>query len=56
MICDGCTDHGKFFHRCRADEDACVDGKDCPDYIEHCDCTLSTCNNKEELEFIAVRA
>ena len=42
MICDGCTDHGDFFHRCRADENACIDGKDCPDYIERCDCTY--CN------------
>ena len=36
--CDGCTDHGDFFHRCRANEDDCVDGKDCPDFIAHCDC------------------
>ena len=58
MICDGCTEaaHGNFFHRCRANESSCVDGEDCPDYIEHCDCTLSTCNNEEEVEFIGVRA
>ena len=43
MICDGCTEgHGDFFHRCRADENSCIDGTDCPDYIEHCDCTY--CN------------
>ena len=43
MICDGCTEgHGDFFHRCRADENSCIDGTDCPDYIERCDCTY--CN------------
>ena len=25
-------------HRCRADESTCVDGKDCPDYVENCEC------------------
>ena len=41
-ICDGCTGHGDFFHRFRADETSSVDGKDCPDYVEHCSCEL--CN------------
>ena len=25
-------------HRCRADENSCVDGKKCPDYVATCDC------------------
>ena len=37
-ICDGCTDHGDFFHRCKADATLCIDGKDCPDFVEHCSC------------------
>ena len=59
MTCDNCCiaeENTGSSHRCRADESSCVDGKACPDYIEHCDCTLSTCSSEEELEFIAVRA
>jgi len=26
-------------HLCRASESTCVDGKDCPDYVENCACT-----------------
>jgi hypothetical protein len=40
-ICGSCWDFRNNtvdMHRCRAKEDDCVDGKDCPDYIEHCDC------------------
>jgi len=48
MVCDNCTEvktvritvvDGEMFHRCRADENSCVDGKACPDYIESCSCT-----------------
>ena len=39
MTCDNCQlaedNHG---HRCRANESSCIDGTDCPDYIEQCDC------------------
>ena len=46
MICENCVADtnritiidGEMFHRCRANESSCVEGKDCPDYIEHCDC------------------
>ena len=49
MTCEGCKGHGEFFHRCRADEASCIiDGKDCPDYVEHCDCTLCWPSDEEE--------
>ena len=45
MICDNCSIYSKYplsnlnlGHRCRSNEDSCIDGKDCPDYIEECDC------------------
>ena len=41
MICDNCVTHTVGTsqpHRCRADESSCVDGKDCPDFIERCEC------------------
>ena len=42
MVCDNCCiaeEDIEASHRCRADESSCaIDGKDCPDYIEHCDC------------------
>ena len=53
MICENCdiyrgcvkrdcgADHiisDEYGHRCRADENSCVEGKNCPDYIETCDC------------------
>jgi len=25
-------------HRCRADVESCIDGEDCPDFMEQCDC------------------
>jgi len=48
MTCEGCKGHGEFFHRCRADEASCIDGKDCPDYVEHCDCTLCWSPDEED--------
>ena len=45
MICDNCLyplyEHAigiEEEHRCRADENFCVDGKECPDYVATCDC------------------
>ena len=41
MICDNCVTHTVGTsqpHRCRADESSCVDGKDCPDFTERCEC------------------
>ena len=38
FICDNCCIDIKYGHRCRSNEASCIDGKDCPDYIEHCDC------------------
>lgn len=42
MICDYCIEPLDEYeaeqHRCRADENSCVEGKNCPDYIETCDC------------------
>ncbi len=41
-VCDNClTPLDKYEdaeHRCRADENSCWDGKECPDYVETCDC------------------
>ena len=42
MICENCIapldEYENEEHRCRSNEDSCIDGKDCPDYIEECDC------------------
>lgn len=46
MICENCVEdtnkiiivHGEMYHRCRANDMSCIDGVDCPDYIERCDC------------------
>ncbi len=51
MICEGCshldinvTNKASYLvsveveHKCLADVNRCVDGKDCPDYIDHCCC------------------
>jgi hypothetical protein len=40
-VCDNCeygNDPDATYHRCRADEFSCIDGTDCPYYIEQCDC------------------
>ena len=42
--CAGCWDIDNSLHRCRADEDSCIDGKDCPDYVEYCCCGCATKN------------
>jgi len=53
MICDACQeDHGEFFHRCRADENSCIDGKDCPDYIERCECWCMKWVNENNYEAV----
>ena len=38
-VCDNCTQDHNGLHLCRASESTCVDGKDCPDYVENCACT-----------------
>ena len=41
FICDNCTfdiAQNNPQHRCRSDADSCVEGMECPDYIEYCDC------------------
>jgi len=38
MICDNCQLEDNQSHRCRSKEASCIDGKDCPDYKEQCDC------------------
>ena len=44
MICEGCkvtyiySQTPEEEHKCLADVRRCVDGKECPDYIEHCCC------------------
>ena len=53
-ICGSCWDFRNNtvdMHRCRAKEDDCVDGKDCPDYIEHCDCPCRV-DQRSDLETI----
>lgn len=56
MTCDNClqaTDETRCrpvmwdsmseqdWHRCRADEYSCLDGTDCPDYVESCNCSCN---------------
>jgi hypothetical protein len=38
LLGDGFQSHPNFSHMCRADEASCIDGIDCPDYVEHCSC------------------
>ena len=41
MICSNCEMNiaeRSPHHRCRADVESCIDGEDCPDFIEQCDC------------------
>lgn len=49
MVCDNCIEpldeYENENHRCRADENSCVEGKNCPDYIEICDC--KECSQEE---------
>ena len=41
-ICDNCLTPLDIYedaeHRCRADENSCWHGKECPDYVATCDC------------------
>ena len=40
-ICDNCTEDDAYKQAhsgCRAYETTCIDGTDCPDYVEECDC------------------
>ncbi len=51
MKCDNCIspldDYENEQHRCRADVNSCVEGVDCPDYIESCDCVCNAITIKE---------
>ena len=44
MLCDNCkvtyiyAPTPEDEHGCLADVNRCVDGKECPDYIDHCCC------------------
>ena len=42
MICDNCIapldEYENEEHRCLADENSCVEGTNCPDYVMTCDC------------------
>ena len=41
FVCDNCTlatVSNSPHHRCRSDIDSCVEGVECPDYIEYCTC------------------
>ncbi len=41
-ICENCIspldDVEDEYHRCLADENSCVEGKDCPYYVTKCNC------------------
>jgi len=43
-LCDNCRIDPPNMHSCRANENTCIDGKDCPDYQEYCPCEVSYCN------------
>ena len=41
VICDNCTEDNAYKRECsgcRANETTCKDGRNCPDFIEQCDC------------------
>lgn len=45
-MCDNCIldiSTNNQLHRCRANEDSCIDGKECPDYQEYCSCIFCSC-------------
>ena len=40
-MCDTCQLDGPTnlaIHRCRANEDSCIDGRNCPDFRDKCNC------------------
>ena len=42
-ICDNCELDiaiDNSYHRCRADEDSCIDGTNCEDYVATCACEI----------------
>ena len=45
-VCDNCIspldEYENEYHRCWADENSCVEGKNCPYYIKTCDCGCRT--------------
>ena len=44
-ICTNCLNPLEEYedeeHRCLANEDSCVEGINCPDYVESCDCVCN---------------
>ena len=51
MICENCVEDKDYDHSgCRANEETCIDGKNCPDYVENCDCTVCWPMDKEEVK------
>jgi hypothetical protein len=51
MICENCVEDKDYEHSgCRANEETCIDGKNCPDYVENCDCTVCWPMDKEEVK------
>jgi hypothetical protein len=42
ITCDNCrqAEPDSLDHRCRADETSCIDGADCPDYVDKCACAI----------------
>lgn len=54
MLCDNCSIDIKFGHRCRSNENSCIDEKSCPDYVNGCnckDCNYLTINNQDFKEY-----
>ena len=41
MVCENCVEDEAYKQEhsgCRANEATCIDGRDCPDFVEYCDC------------------
>ena len=53
-LCDNCTEpldeYEHSHHRCRADINSCIEGINCPDYVESCDCVQCASEEAYEIE------
>ena len=48
ILCDNCKEDIEThidYHRCKAKDDSCIDGADCSDKVNRCDCE---CNDEYE--------
>ena len=48
--CESCEEDTAYDRKhtgCRANEATCIDGVDCPDYVEHCSCQVCSADARK---------